>query len=135
VNFARAYLLAVVPILAVVVAAVWPPRLWAVALIAAGPLITLAAVLGIPPFEFLGWLPSLGVPYAVLTIPPLIPWRRLWAARAVPGVALTVWIIFIALGHNAPAAFICGPPALAALVALVLALARRPYRPEPEPAG
>lgn len=129
-TFTLAYLLAVVPVLAVVAAAVWPPRPGPIALIVAGPLITLAAVLGIRPFDSLGWLASIGVPYALLTVAPAVPWRRPWARVAVPGTVLAVCAGFAVLAEGEPAVlFYAALPVIVALSALAVALLSRRRTP------
>lgn len=111
-----AYFLIVVPVLAVVTAAVWPPRPGSAALILAGPLITLAAVAGIPLFEQLGWLAVIGVPYAVLVVPPVLNWRRPWATVLVPGTVLVICggFMIVSRGEAAVVFYLSLPVILAA---------------------
>lgn len=129
-DFALAYLLAVVPVLVVVTAAIWRPRPWQAALLLAGPLLTLAAVLEVRPFHLAGWLATIGVPYALLTIVPLLRWRRPWARVAVPGTVLAVCAGFVVAARAEPAvAFYLALPAVIALGALARALLDRRRRP------
>ncbi|GGK41322.1 hypothetical protein GCM10010124_37730 [Pilimelia terevasa] len=134
-NFIFIYVLAVVPVLVVAAVAVWPPRPWQVALVLAAPLITLAAVLGVPLFENLGWLSTIGVPYAVLTVAPALPWRRWWASLAVPGTVLMVCAIFVIVAEALPEVlFYLALPTFLALGAIVRALFsgyRRPVMRKP----
>src|SRR3712207_2927776 len=89
-SFALAYDLTVGPVLALSTAAVWPPRPWQIALVLAGPLITLAAALAVWPFSYLGWLAAFEVPCAVLLIAPVLPWPRRWAQLAIPATVRAI---------------------------------------------
>ena len=114
-----AYLLAVLPVTAVVLGATWPPRWWHVALLAAGPALTALAVAGVAPFDRLGWIATVGVAVAFLLVPPILPWRRRWARSAVPAVVLAVSGALVALAGGEPAvALYLAPPVLVALGAL-----------------
>lgn len=124
-SFAAVYLLAVLPLLLLATAAVWPPRLWQAALLMAGPAITLAAVLEVWPVPLLGWVSDIGVAYAVLTVAPALPWRRRWARLAIPATTAVVCATFIGAAGGDPAVvFYLAPPLLLAVASLTVALLR-----------
>ena len=121
------YLVAVVPVLAVAVAAVWPPRPRQVLALLAAPLVTFAGAAGVPPFELLGFYTYIGVAWLVLLVTPLLRWRRSWARVAVPATVLLTCAGLVVLGEGElPLVLFVTLPVLVAEVALVAGLVARP---------
>lgn len=139
VTFVLGYLAAVVPLVAVAVAALWPPRWWQVALLVGGPVLTGLAVLEVAGLQHLGWIAIFGIPYVYLVALPLVPWRRAWARVAVPLTVIAVVCLFVGLARfEVAVAFYLAMPFVAAVVGLVLAVVsrrdRRRAAAHPEPA-
>lgn len=132
------YLAAVVPLVAVAVAALWPPRWWQMALLVGGPVLSGLSVLEVAGLQYLGWIAVFGIPYAYLIVLPLVPWRRAWARVAVPLTVITVVGLYVGLARfEVGVTFYLAMPFVAAVVGLVLgAVPRRDWRrtaghPEP----
>ncbi|MBM6399655.1 hypothetical protein [Phycicoccus sonneratiae] len=126
------YALVVAALLGLVTAAVWVPRPWQLLLLYGGPVTTLLVVAGVPGFDLLGWVGVYGIPYALMTVLPLVPWRREWARWALSSTVLGVVVCLVAAsGFDAVAAFYLGLPALAALAGLGLATLTRRDRLRP----
>lgn len=129
-TFVGAYLVVVLPLVVVMLAAVWRPRAWQVVAILAGPTVTALAFAEAPLVGRLGWLASVGVLYAFLVVPPVLPWRRRWARPAVPTVVLLLCgVLLAAADGNAAAVLYLGLPTLVSVGALaVLVVDRRTQR-------
>ncbi len=119
----KAYLLVVAPLVVLIFAAVWRPRVWQLLTILAGPTISALAIAGAPLLDYLGWLATLGVPYAFLVVPPVLPWRRRWPRWAVPSTVLLICGVLILAAEGAVAMiYILGPPALLSVGALLVSV-------------
>ncbi|WP_299444377.1 hypothetical protein [uncultured Phycicoccus sp.] len=125
-----AYLVVVVPLGLLALAAVWRPRPWQVALILAGPLVSALAVVGVSPAKDLGWVATIGVGYLFLVVLPVLPWSREWARTAMPLVVLAISGLLVGLAQGSPAILVVvALPATLSLGALVVAaLSRRDRR-------
>ena len=129
-NFFLGYFAVIVPLVAVAVAALWPPRWWQVALQVSGPVLTGLAALEVAGFDYLGWIAVLGIPYAYLIVMPLVPWRRDWARVAMPVIVMAVVGIIVGLARfEVAVVFYLAMPFAAAVLGLVLlAVSRRDRR-------
>ena len=122
-TFWYAYLGIVGSLVLVMACAMWTPRWWQWACLAAGPLITVLAVADVVWVQPLGWLATIGVAYTFLVVPPLLPWRRRWAAWAVPALVVILCSVLAVAAQCDPAAlFFFGLPALLSLGVLVVLL-------------
>ena len=122
-TFWSAYLGVVGPLVVVMGCAMWAPRWWQWAGLAAGPLVTVLAAADVAWVQPLGWLATVGVGYAFLLVPPLLPWRRPWARWTMPATVLLLCsILAAAAGFDAVTLFFLGLPALLSLGVLVVLL-------------
>lgn len=70
-----------------------------------------------------GWPATIGVGYAFLLVPPVLPWRRRWSSRAVPASVLVICgVLALAAGFDPIGLFILCFPVILALGILVLTL-------------
>lgn len=126
VTFILGYLAVVVPLVAMAVAALWPPRWWQVALLVGGPVLSGLSVLEVAGLQGLGWIAVFGIPYAYLIVLPLVPWRRAWARVAVPLTVIAVVGLFVGLaGFEVAVVFYLAMPFVAAVVGLVIGAVSR----------
>lgn len=130
------YLLVVVPLVGVATAAVWVPRPWQAGLLLGGPALSALAWAGVPGVELLGWLAVFGVPYALLVVLPVLPWRRRWARTTVPGTVLAVCAVLVAVARaEVSVVFYLALPASLAVGALVVAASTRRTGSHPRTEG
>jgi hypothetical protein len=132
VTLVGAYLVVVVPLVVVMLAAVWRPRVWQLIATFVGPTVTALAFAEAPLVGRLGWLASVGVLYAFLVVPPVLPWRRRWARRAVPSIVLLLCgVLLAAADGDAAAALYLGLPMLVSVGALAVLVVDRRTQREP----
>lgn len=122
-TFWYAYVAVVVPLVIVMVIAVWRPRFWQWTSLLIGPLITALATAEVPGIRQIGWPATVGVVYAFLLVPPLLPWRRRWARWAIPAIVLLTCGFLTAVAQfEVSILFFLGFPALLSLGVLVVLL-------------
>lgn len=128
-TFWYAYLFIVVPLVIMMAVAMWPPCWWQWAALLVGPLVTTLAVAEVPVIPSIGWLATIGVAYAFLLVPPVLPWRRRWGRWSIPATVLLICALLAAAARfEAAVLFYLGLPALfsiGALVVMVLTLLHR----------
>lgn len=115
----------VVITLVVATVAVWPPTAWQAVLLGAVPVAVGAAVLDVPVIRSGGWLISMLGPYLLMTVLPILPWRRGWARWAVPtSVAMVLLALVLVTRAAAPVLFFLVLPFVTVLLGLRRGLRR-----------
>ena len=131
-TFWYAYLVVVVPLVVVMVIALWWPRWWQWTSVLIGPLITALAAAEAPGIRQTGWPATIGVAYAFLLVPPLLPWRRRWARWAIPAIVVLICGFLTAVAQfEVSILFFLGFPALLSLAVLLVLLVQTLTTVEP----
>jgi len=122
-TFWSAYLAVVAPLVIVMAFAMWRPRWWQWAFLLVGPFCTTLAAAEVPGVGQVGWPASIGVAYAFLLVPAVLPWRRRWARWAISAIVLLdCGFLAAAAGFGLPSLVYLGLPALLSLAVLATLL-------------